>query len=473
MKAIAENPRAGKVLAASAAGVILVFLAYVVAHGTLHNFALGIAVALAIPLCYLAIEKPLLFPFGLYAALVPFEDILNIGRSATINKLLGILACVAVLLALLRRGEFVKPTRGVIAWMAVAAWMGVSGFWTADLPNWQAAYITFASNYLLYALIAMMIAKRSDIEMLCTCIVVGGMAAAATALWPFMHGVSEGGRLILPSADPMNHPDPNRFAASLLLPLAILFAATLGTKRFMPLLANIGGLALLTITIVLTGSRSAMLAVVILFAYMVYRSRRRWAAYFLVGLGLVAIIPFAASIASRWSIAVSSGGAGRTDIWRVAYLAFKDHWIIGTGYGSFETTFDQYMLRAPLDAYIGWHRAPHDMLISVGVQLGVIGLALVIAAMYFAFRDLKVPNVGGYLGDLKFGLEGTLLAILVDASFLDVIETKFLWLLFIMIALLRSTLITAAVTEVRRRTACAALSSPIPGPISAPEISRV
>ena len=469
MKALAVTPNTRKVLIIAGACVALTMLAYVVAHGTLRTFAMGLVVAIAIPCCYFAIERPLLFPFGLYAALVPMEDILSIGHVGTINKILGILAFAALLFALMRRGLLVKPSPGVIAWLALVVWMGLSGFWTVDFKEWQAAYVTFAENFLLYALLSMVITTAAEIETLCTCIVIGGLVACATALWPFMHGFSEGGRLILPSADPYHPADPNRFAAGLMLPLAILFVATLGTRKMPALAANIGALGLLVITIVLTGSRSAMIAVVIMFAYMVLRRGKRSGIYTLLGIGLIAAAPFATTWHTRWAIALSTGGAGRTDIWRVAWIAFKEHWLMGTGFGTFGTAFDSAVLRAPLAMYIGWHRAPHDMLIATGVQLGIMGLILTFLAWWFVFRDLAVPRLRGFLGDLKIALEATVIALFIDAMFLDITDTKYLWLLFFMIALVRSTLINNAVQEYRRRTACAAPSSLTPVPTSVPE----
>jgi hypothetical protein len=467
MKAMVDKTRSRNLLIAAVAGTALVLIALAVAQGTLRMFGLGLAVTLLIPLMYFAIEKPLLFPFGLYAALVPFEDILTLGHEATINKVLGVLSCIAILFTIVRRGQIVKPTPGVLAWLAVTAWMGISGFWAIDFTAWQADYVTFVENYLLYGLLAMMITTIADIEMVSACVVMGGLGACAAALWPFLHGVNEGGRLILPSADRFHPPDPNRFAAALLLPIAVLFAATLSTRKRFWLFANLCGLGLLSITVVLTGSRAAMIAIAILFIYMVIRSRHRLGVYILIALAAVAAAPVASTIHSRWSIAVSTGGAGRADIWRVALIAFKDHWMIGSGFGSFPAAFDSAVLRAPLHMYIGWHRAPHDMVISTAVQLGVVGLVLMAIAWFAVFRDLAVPKLPGFLGDLKIGLEATLIALFVDAMFLDITDTKYLWLLFIMIAFVRSTIINTAAIQSRRRTQCEAPSSLMPDPTSA------
>ena len=104
--------RAG-IIAGSAA--ILFLLAYEVAHGTPMRFALGIFVALLVPLFVFAIERPLVFPFGLFVVLAPFEAILRIGSIGTINKLLGIATFAAIIFSLIRRGEIVKPSPAVLS----------------------------------------------------------------------------------------------------------------------------------------------------------------------------------------------------------------------------------------------------------------------------------------------------------------------------------------------------------------------
>ena len=473
MRAVATKTVAIRAGAICGAAAILTMLAYEVAHGTRSAFALGLAVSLFIPLCYVAIERPLVFPFGLYALLIPLDDILSLGKIGTINKLIGILAFAAVLFGLLRRGQFVKPSSGVIAWMAVAVWIGLSGFWAIDQHAWIPAYLTFIQNFLLYALVAMTISTIADLEAISSCVVIGGFLACAVGLWPYLHGQRLDGRLVLPGPNPYDPPDPNHFAAALLLPFAVLLAASLGTRKIVPLLANLGGLALLVITIVLTGSRAAMVSVLVLSLYTLVRGRRSLFTGAAMVVAAAAILPFAGWIQQRWSTALSMGGAGRTDIWHVAMLAFGNYWLIGAGFASFPAVFNQEVLHVNLFRYAGWSKGPHDMIISNAVELGVIGLLLVVAEFVMVFRDLSVPRIGGFPDDLRVALQGAVLAIFLDGLFLDITNRKYLWLLFIMVALLRSTILNAAVTEQRRRTACAAPSFPTPAPTSEPRRSLV
>ncbi len=456
MKSFATKATVVKAGIISGASAILFLLAYEVAHGTPLRFAFGIFIALLIPLCFFAIERPLIFPFGLFVVLAPFESILNVGHVGTINKLIGIATFGAITLSMIRRGQLVKPSPAMLTWLGLLVWMGISAFWSIDIQNWQDNYFTVAQNFILYGAVALTIATPADIEILSTCAVVGGLAASAVALWPLVTGgtlLRAGARISLPANNVHHHSDPNIFAASLLLPYAILFSSTLASRRLTSLAGNLAGLGLVTITIVLSGSRAAMLATLALTIYIMLANRRR--RLFALGLLIIAcaaVLPFGFDIASRWSNAISSGGAGRTDIWTVALLAFKSHWLFGWGYGSFESAYDKFVLQAPLNYYVNWHRAPHDILIETGVDLGIVGILMVGFAFFMQFRDLFLPATG-FLDDLRIALQATVLGICVDALFLDFMDRKFLWVLFMMIALVRSTIIN------KRRTACATPSS--------------
>jgi len=473
VKALALTPNARRIFTIAGTGLALMFLAQLVAHGTLRSFALGLFVAMAIPLCYFAIERPLVFPFGLYAAMVPFNDVLGEGSAGTLLRLLGIAAIAALSFGILRRGEFAKPNAGTVVLIAIAAWIGISGMWAMDVKEWQGQYLTFIQLFALYAIAAFTLPSRGDLMALCTWTVTGGLAAAAVALWPALHGhlVGPSGRLTLPGGNRYDPVDPNQFAAGLLLPFAILFAATLGTRKLSAQLLNVAGLIMMGITIIMTGSRSAMIALLVLVLYIAFRSRNRFVGFALVGLCAIALVPFAATVTSRWSNALASGGAGRTDIWQVALIVIKQHWLLGTGFGSFPAAFNTAVLKAPLQAYIGWSRAPHDLIVATLVELGILGLALVAFALVMQFRCVAaLPRVGGFLEDLCVACEAALIAATIDALFLDMILRKYLWLIFIMIALVRTSILSVIKLEQeRRRTACAAPSSLTPVPTSVPE----
>ena len=94
---------------AIAAVGLMAIAAMLLASGSKSGAVLALALAGAPELLYLAIRRPFIFPFGLYAVLVPFNHIIVISGLGTLTKFAGILASVALLLAVVRTKRVVRP----------------------------------------------------------------------------------------------------------------------------------------------------------------------------------------------------------------------------------------------------------------------------------------------------------------------------------------------------------------------------
>ena len=134
--------------------------------------------------------------------------------------------------------------------------------------------------------------------------------------------------------------DPAHFAA-LLLPAFIFctFELLHGRRPYLSL-----PMALLTLGgIVLSGTRSAWLSLLVVLAVFVFPAlelRRKIAAVVLlpVVFGAVLLIPgLSDMVVDRVATAGESGGAGRTDIWAVGLVIFETSPVIGVGYGNFRS----------------------------------------------------------------------------------------------------------------------------------------
>src|ERR1700694_1745356 len=64
--------------------------------------AMAVALIVAPILTYVALARPIIFPLAVYAALIPFDAILNFAQFGTITKLLAILSGAALLLWIVR-----------------------------------------------------------------------------------------------------------------------------------------------------------------------------------------------------------------------------------------------------------------------------------------------------------------------------------------------------------------------------------
>ena len=84
-------------------------------------------------------------------------------------------------------------------------------------------------------------------------------------------------------------------------------------------------------------------------------------------------------VAERSGNAVSTGGAGRTDIWSVGLTIFTSAPLTGVGYANFPVAFTPEVIRA---AGVGWARfdragaGSHSILMATLAELGAIGLLL-------------------------------------------------------------------------------------------------
>ena len=97
---------------------------------------------------------------------------------------------------------------------------------------------------------------------------------------------------------------------------------------------------------------------------------------------------------------------GRVQIWPALFAYAQDHWLFGAGYGSFWNVGDD----SPIFRYgKGWVTElgnAHSGYMDVLVQLGVIGLALTVAALLVIplLSVIASPRVGGRRGALLVAL---------------------------------------------------------------------
>jgi hypothetical protein len=183
------------------------------------------------------------------------------------------------------------------------------------------------------------------------------------------------------------------------------------------------------------GSRGALLAIVALLAYYAWKTPHRLQLLAFPLLGALALAPFAAHVAARLAIAFSSGGAGRVPIWQVGLRALEAHWLFGAGLGNFPVAYNEQFIKVYQLIPQGWDRGSHSIFIWSGVELGVVGIVLVLVAWWRQFCSLKFIPGGHRLYHLRVALEGALIAQFCSSFFLDIMYRKYAWLLFSAVAM--------------------------------------
>jgi len=197
---------------------------------------------------------------------------------------------------------------------------------------------------------------------------------------------------------------------------------------------RIGLFALLGLTftaIYLSASRGTLLALIAMAIVGILTSRYRVAlgALLASSVGLLLVVP--SEISKRLFLeGTAANGAGRLDIWRVAVEIFRGHWLLGTGAGTFIPAYNRAFFLAYEPQFAGWNRDPHSLLLSTATELGMVGIAIMAVALVLQYRTVRLVGADDSYRWLRTVFRAAFIGLLVAALFVDVLTTKFAWLLF-------------------------------------------
>jgi len=423
---------------------IFAALGIIVLSGTKTGVALALAASIGPLGAYAAICAPLVFPFTLFVVLVPFDNLLSTDAFGTITRMLAIACGVSIVLWLIRTRRAIMPDRALFVWCLLAFWALATLAWAIDTDTASTHLFTLFQLLALYAAASFVPVERRALRVVLFAVICSGVAAAVYGIILFRSGtdVSANGRLVITNDE--NTIDPNQFAAALILPISIALvnlvngrSITTRTGCMLALIVMGGGIAV-------SGSRGGLLGVCAVFLYVFFRTRVRLLAAG-IGLGALSIaLAFSNNVLTRFSTATATGGAGRVDIWRVGLSALREHLWFGAGFANFPVAFDQAFLSVTEKYFTHWHRAPHDILISTGVELGVLGLVLLLLGWWTQFRALRQIARADRLYNARVALEAALIGLFIASLFLDILTTKYLWLAFTVVMLVRNAAVAPA-----------------------------
>ena len=289
--------------------------------GTKTGIALALIAIGGPVMIYAAIVAPLIFPFLLYVFAIPFDNILDLTSFGTLTKLLAIASGAAIVFFQIRTRRIVRPPRSLLLWAALYVWAAMSAFWAIDQRSVFVALATSLELLTLYAAISMLPADRNALRWISFATIAGGVIAAVYGSILFHNGVDlyYGGRLRITTDT--GAIDPNHFGAALLLPISLCFTGLLSARKMWPVLVNLAALGALFVGLTLSESRGAILAVIVMLAYFFIRSAARLRLLAFCVAGAVIGLAFGSQTAlwGRFGVAISTGGAGRTSIWRVGF----------------------------------------------------------------------------------------------------------------------------------------------------------
>jgi O-antigen ligase len=430
----AKTFRTAFLIAVIAALAVIAAFASIALEGTKTGAVLSIGTTLGPVLLYAAIVSPILFPFGIYAAVTPLDTLLTLPAFGTATKILGIVTAGAMLFYLIRTKRGVQPPPVAALWLIFYLWATTTLWWAIDTdPTFRLLGISW-SLLLLFLVSSMFRPNRTMLSMAVGAVLTGAVICALYGLYFFHNGQNlnqTGGRLWIQTQDSQINPD--HFANSFILPASLALVGALWSKRWFAKTLYAVALLLMLLVIALTGSRGAMLGFGTAVLFLLIKDRHRVQLTWFVGLGgLLGAVVGGPMLASRFQNAISTGGAGRTEIWRAGWAAFKHFWMLGAGYGNFPLAYNQFYLSVfqPTDPHFG--RASHDILLNAAVETGIIGLILLVTCWVQTFRLLDPIGENDYRFPLRLALQGAIAGLFVTGLFADLMITKYVWLAFML-----------------------------------------
>jgi len=400
-------------------------------------------------LLVLVLREPLLIGLPLFAATVPFGGALGVGSTSfgSASSLAGMLLAAGLALRYAGGGRLVRrPSASIPIWGLFVTLAAASVLWSLNRGETVVGVLVLGSLAVVYMLVAGCRVDREVVRRTENGVLAGGIAVVCYGLYQlvFLGGFPEKG------AEP-GAPLDGRFgddllganleAVALLLPLVVALERTVHQPRRRSRIVHGIAAAVVLAGILMTGSRTGSLAVVVTVAVLILLTPRRSRRPLLVmaglglGAGLLVWTVHLAGIAER-TFASATSSSGRLDIWGVGLAACPTYCGSGSGWGTFPDVYAATQAKVP-GAHVlvgdqGSYQA-HNLWLLVVVELGVLGALLLAAGLAVSVHEaLRLPE------DLRGPPTAALAGLLVAVMFLSSMEFKFFWMVLIMIALYRN-----------------------------------
>jgi len=306
---------------------------------------------------------------------------------------------------------------------------------------------TIGGLFLVYLSIALYPFTERDYSYVMKAIIVGGIVAAMMSLFVYFREITYAnsfrGSLILKEG---KWADPNHFATSLILPL-LLSLYWLTSQRESRKTWATASIVMISITILLTGSRGGGIGAVVAVLLFYWRAKRHIRRRVVIATILIAGI----LVFSTWQIAprqllkrfdiqqiLESGGAGRLFIWSVGLEVFFHRPLNGYGYDNFPHAYGLFSGVVPTK-YLSYrtYKVAHSIYLQTFAELGIIGGLLLLFTLWKHWRLARTLARKSFLG---IALESALVGILVTSATLGTLNYKYFWLSLTLILLLNNTM---------------------------------
>lgn len=306
--------------------------------------------------------------------LIPWEDSISTISLGSLAKLMGVLVAALWLGTIFIEGKFRKPHLFHVLLFLFYLWNFVSVFWSLDIEATIQRIKTYSQIFILMLIYWEVFQKSEELMAGLQAYIFGAYMLVASTIYNFMMGNVAIAYESRYSATGVNAVD-QALILMIGLPVAMqLFFAVSNNKQGIILKAiNLLYIPLSIFTILLTGSRTSLIAIIPFGIFLVGTQQIRldrkitvFAVLLILLLVLLPLIPHAI-IARLGTIGASIGEGdlgGRVDLWREGIAILAKHPLLGIGGGT-------------MDLSIG--SAVHNTFISIATETGLMGFSLFLA----------------------------------------------------------------------------------------------
>jgi len=239
------------------------------------------------------------------------------------------------------------------------------------------------------------------------------------------------------------------------MPFGLYFV--IGQRRLVWRLLAVGGLIVLAVGLIRSGSRGGFLAFLAVAAFVLVGMTTIPARSRIGGLVVILVVLLGTASNTYWTQMQTiihynqdynmTSETGRVRIWKRGIGYMEDHPLFGVGMRNFQVAEGTISPRARLrERGIGvWWGAAHNTYVQVGAELGFPGLLLYLGAIGTAFLSLRRGTRRGEVSRLGQSLMAALVGFAVGSFFLSLAYADMLYVLIALaMGLVKSARIEAA-----------------------------
>lgn len=399
--------------------------------------------------CLLLVLRPLHVTLGLYTFLIPFESMTTLGSgdapTATLLRYVGISAILILLGWGWLHGPPNKLPRTALYWSLFVVWASISSVWAIRFDSAFQRVSTAVGLCLLYLAFVLVRLTPSEVSWLSLTTMLGGCSASLYSEYMF---VRTGGAIARASmTEGGGQADPNFFAFTLLLPLALACGEVLAGGSLFRRLWFITVAVLICVAVLLTMSRGALAAAAAMSITFVLRSRLNRRIVVPLVLAGASLFFMPRLFFERIQEASTTRLAGRQDIWQVGIRSLESYWAIGAGLDNFQYAFQKY--EGTSRFFAGDQRDAHNIYLASAVELGAVGVLLFAGAVRLHLKALHRIQMGRPPLPRLIACEAACWGLLVTGLTLNILWRKEFWFIWAF-----SLAVLSANSEDRNGLAC-------------------